>query len=101
MDALLLIAIEADREARRKLEPVEPVCKMAGSVDDITKVVANIAQSVSSLKRDILTVGEVASDARDAANKAAAKKAPKAKDYVMEVVRDEKEKITRIDVRAV
>jgi len=63
--------------------------------------VLNIAQSLNGLKRDVITVAEVASDARDAATKAANKKAPKAKDYVMEVVRDEKDKITRIDVRAV
>jgi len=98
MDALLLIAIEADREAQKKREPV---CKMASSVDDVQKAITNIAQSLNGLKRDINTVGEVASDARDAANKAASKKAPKAKDYVMDVVRDDKDKITRIDVRAV
>jgi len=98
MDALLLLAIEADKEAKRKSEPV---CKMADSVGDVQKAVRNIVQSVHTLSGDVAKVAEIATEAKDAATKAANKKQPKQKDYVMEVVRDDKDKITRIDVRAV
>jgi len=98
MDALLLLAVEADKEARRKSEPV---CKMAGAVDDVQKAVVNIAQSVGVIQRELSSVAGVADEARDYARKAANKKPQKASDYVMEVERGEDGKISRIDVRAV
>ena len=95
MDALLLLAIEADKEAKRK---PEPVCKMADSVGDVQKAVRNIVQSVHTLSGDVAKVAEIATEARDAAKKAASRKAP---DYVMDIVRGIDDRITRIDVKAI
>ena len=97
MDNLLLIAIEADREAVNRQKTAEPVCKMASSVDDVQKAVLNIAQSVNALRSDVADVAEIA---KVAANKKIPKPA-KPCDYVMDVVRAKDGKIERIDVRAV
>jgi len=97
MNNLLLIAIEADKEAVKKHKPAEQHCKMADSVEDVQKAVLNIAQSVNALRSDVADVAEIA---KVAANKKTPKP-PKPCDYVMDVVRAKDGKIERIDVRAV
>jgi len=97
MDNLLLIAIEADKEAVNRQKTAEPVCKMASSVDDVQKAVLNIAIGLGKLSSEVAEVAEIA---KVAANKKMPKPA-KPSDYVMDVVRDDKDKITRIDVRVV
>lgn len=96
MDALLILAIEAEKEAKRQ-KTAEPVCKMASSVDDVQKAVLNIAIGLGKLSSEVAEVAEIA---KVAANKKMPKPA-KPSDYVMDVVRDDKDKITRIDVRVV
>ena len=95
MDALLLLAIEADKESKRKREPV---CKMADSVGDVQKAVLNIAIGIGELSGEVAAIASIAVDARDAAKKAASRKAP---DYVMDIVRGIDDRITRIDVKAI
>jgi hypothetical protein len=67
----------------------------------VQKAVLNISKSLYALKGDLQATQDAAIAAAKMAEKAAAKKPPKPPDYVMDVVRDDKDKITRIDVRAV
>ena len=97
MDALLLLAIEADK-------PKPQPCKMAGMADDLQQAVANIGQTLYGLKNDVKAATDAANSAAEMAEKAANKKPPKAPkptDYVMDVVRDDDGLIMRIDVKAV
>jgi len=89
MDALLLLAIEADKKKKPGYK-----CAMDGAAKDLQKAVAGIGQAVYSLRDDVAEVAEIAT-------KAANKKAPKAPDYTMDVVRGDDGLIVRIDVKAV
>jgi outer membrane murein-binding lipoprotein Lpp len=93
MNELLLIAIEADKQRKKP----EHKCAMDSTASDLQKAVAGIGQAVYALREDV-------NAAKDAAEKAANKRMPKPekpKDYVMDVVRDDKGLIARIDVKAV
>jgi hypothetical protein len=92
MDALVLLAIEADK----KKKP-EKACAMESHASDMQKAIAGIGQAVYGLRDDVAVVAGLASKA---ANKKAPAK-PVAPDYTMDVIRDRDGYISRIDVKAV
>jgi hypothetical protein len=92
MDAMLLLAIEADK----KKKP-EHKCAMEKHGEDMQKAIAGIGKAVYALRDDVAEVAGIAT-------KAANKKAPTAAkpvDYSMEVVRDADGFIQRVDVKVI
>ena len=96
MDPLLLLAIEADREAKRKSEPVchadNAILSVKDSISNLNSSFSGIEAAVTELAKEVSAIG-----------KAAVQKPQEAVqlDYEMDVIRGKDDRINKIYVKSI